>query len=115
MARELSEKDWTLLKTLAPECDAVVCVSSGFVYRSILPPVANHYANDEQDFLERLSRLSNEDLRYLVSLVNDGSESLGCVEPKYAEIFIDFVRNRLGDENAESILRVYEDVDECVT
>jgi hypothetical protein len=115
MARELSEKDWTLLKILAPECDAVVCISSGFVYRSILPPVANHYANDEQDFLERLSRLSDEDLQYLVSLVTDGSESLGCVEPAYAEAFVELVRRRLGSEAAESVLGVYEEADECVT
>jgi hypothetical protein len=115
MARELSEKDWTLLKILAPECDAVVCISSGFMYRSILPPVANHYANDEQDFLERLSRLSDEELRYLVSLVTDGSESLGCVEPAYAVTFIDLVRKRLGNEDAESLLSVYEEADECPT
>ena len=103
MARELAEKDWALLKILAPECDAVVCINSGFMYRSILPPVANHYANDEQDFLERLSRLSDEDLRYLVSLVTDGSESLGCMEPGFAATFIDFVRKRLGDEAAKSV------------
>ncbi len=115
MARELSERDWGLLKILAPECDEVVCISSGFVYRSILPPVANHYANDEQDFLERVSRLSNEDLGYLVSLVTDGSESLGCVEPAYAEAFIDLIKRRLGNEAAESVLNVYEEIDECGT
>lgn len=115
MARELSKKDWALLKILAPECDAVVCINSGFLYRSILPPVANHYANDAQDFLERLSRLSDEDLRYLVSLVTDGSESLACVEPEYAATFIDYVRKRLGNEDAESVLKMYEETDECET
>lgn len=50
MARILSETDIGVLKTLAPECEGYLCSGSGVNYRSILPPVANHFSKDADDF-----------------------------------------------------------------
>lgn len=50
MARLLSETDIGILKTVALECEGYLCSGSGMAYRSILPPLANHYAKDAQDF-----------------------------------------------------------------
>ncbi|MDI6719089.1 MAG: hypothetical protein QMD46_05705 [Methanomicrobiales archaeon] len=113
MARTLSEKDWGILKGLAPECSDTICSGSGAAYRSILPPLANHYASDANDFEDRLGRLDTEDLRYLVDLVQDGSESLSCVPPAYAEIFLGIVAKRLSRVLAERILEIYEQSGEC--
>lgn len=62
MARTLSEHDIALLLKLAPECDTLICKGSENTYRSILPPVANHYAKDADDFAVRLNRLTDEGL-----------------------------------------------------
>ncbi len=113
MARILSERDTAVLKKAAPECTGLVCAGSGGPYRSVLPPLANHYAADAADFLARLERLDDDDLRYLVGLVLDGSESLGCVPPDYIEVFLTFVDNRLGRDAALSILQHYESEDGC--
>ena len=48
MARTLSEHDIALLLKLAPECDTLICKGSENAYRSILPPVANHYCIPEE-------------------------------------------------------------------
>ena len=72
----------------------------------------NHYATDGEDFRIRLERL-DDDLRYLVELILDGSESLGCVPPGYIEVFLTLVDSRLGRDAALSILRHYESEGGC--
>ena len=95
MPRDLSQKDIDLLKQVAPECKGLDCAGSGAPYRSILPPLANHFATDENDFRKRLEKLGTEDLQYLLSLTQNGSESLNCVPPRYLQVFIDLVNERL--------------------
>jgi hypothetical protein len=58
MARILSEMDIGILKMVAPECEGYLCSGSGVNYRSILPPLANHYSKDADDFLRRIKMLS---------------------------------------------------------
>ncbi len=112
MARLLSETDIGILKTVAPECEGYLCSGSGMAYRSILPPLANHYAKDAQDFLRRIKLLSIYDLEYLVRLILSGEESLGCVPFEYIELFIENVSERLGEETATQVRSSYNN-SEC--
>jgi len=104
MPRELSDRDREILKKLAPECTELICQGSGVPFRSLLPPVANHFARDEADFRERIGRLTDEDLRYLADLVLTGEESLGCVPPDFLEIFLWQVAEHLGNDTAVRIV-----------
>ncbi|KUK60807.1 MAG: hypothetical protein XD82_1478 [Methanoculleus marisnigri] len=102
-----------ILKKTAPECTGLMCESSGGPYRSILPPLANHYAVDPAEFWERLEQLNDDDLQYLVELIQDGSESLGCVSPGHLAVFLTLIADRLGRDTALSILQRYESEDGC--
>ena len=51
MPRELDDKDIAILKKLAPECGDLTCSGSGHTFHSILPPVSNHFAEDNTDFI----------------------------------------------------------------
>jgi hypothetical protein len=113
MPRELSSRDLDLLKKLAPECTEIVCSGSGFAFRSILPPLANHFAVDAADFRSRLDRLDPDDLSYLVTLIRDGSESMGCVPPEYAGVFLDIVSTKLDTRTAAEIIEIYENSRQC--
>lgn len=113
MARILSERDVAILKKSAPECTGLFCAGSGGPYRSVLPPLANHYAANAEDFRIRLERLDDDDLHYLAGLILDGSESLGCVSPEYIEVFLSVVDIRLGRDVALSILEHYEGSGGC--
>jgi hypothetical protein len=113
MPRELSCRDLDLLKKMAPECTELVCRGSGFAFRSILPPLANHYAVDAADFRNRLDRLDKEDLTYLVTLIRDGSESMGCVPPEYAGVFLEVVSAKLDARTAGEIMEIYENYQLC--
>ncbi|MDW7732751.1 MAG: hypothetical protein SCH66_10035 [Methanolobus sp.] len=115
MARELSVKDIEILKKLAPECAGLECSGSRAPYRSILPPLSNHFATDAEDFTRRISVLDDNELIYLISLIKSGEESLGCVQPHYMEVFLDLIENRLGTETAQEIMGIYMAGQECST
>lgn len=112
MARILSETDIGILKIVAPECEDLLCSGSGVPYRSILPPLANHYSKDAADFLRRINLLSRYDLEYLVRLILSGEESLGCVPFDYIGLFIENISERLGEEIAAKVRKSYEN-SEC--
>jgi len=113
MARELDERDITILRILAPECEEMTCSGSGVEFRSILPPVANHYSRNGEDFKDRLGRLTDGDLAYLVGKIRTGEESVACVPPEYADILIGEIVSREGKDVADEILNIYETADEC--
>ena len=113
MPRELSDRDREILKKLAPECADEICSGSGHAFLSILPPVANHFAADADDFSQRIGRLTDDDLGYLVGLILDGRESLACVPPDFIEVFLMRVAERLGNRRAEAIVMQYSDEGEC--
>ncbi|WP_440948460.1 hypothetical protein ACSAZL_09650 [Methanosarcina sp. T3] len=112
MARILSETDIGILKTLAPECEGLLCSGSGVPYRSILPPLANHYSKDAADFLRRIKMLSMYELEYLIRLILSGEESLGCVPFDYMTLFVENVSERMGEEVAAKVKKTYEN-SEC--
>jgi hypothetical protein len=113
MPRDLSPKDQEILVKLAPECADLVCNGSGELFHSVLPPVANHFAEDPDDFADRIARLSTEELSYLVGLIEEGSESLGCIDPAFADRLFSDIAARLGRERANAVLRVYAAGDSC--
>ncbi|MCX6672379.1 MAG: hypothetical protein NTY37_01190 [Methanothrix sp.] len=93
--RKLDARSLEILRKLAPE------ISEPVHYRSILPPVSMHHATDEEDFQERLERLSAEDF-------NDKSECLLCISPESARIFIDLLEKKVPGEAAERIRELYK-------
>ncbi|KXS38986.1 MAG: hypothetical protein AWU58_2064 [Methanohalophilus sp. T328-1] len=113
MARKLDGKDIELLKKLAPECSDLECNSSGVNFKSILPPVANHFSRDISDFSRRLEALSEKEMEYLLDLIKDGRESLGCLRPDYVLAFQEIVASRAGEEQAGEIIRIYTANDVC--
>jgi len=113
MPRELSEKDITILKKLAPECGELTCSGSGHMFHSILPPVSNHFAEDGEDFFRRISLLSDEELIYISDMIVTGEESLGCLPLEDIEALVHLIHDRLSPEIAQKIITAYESGGEC--
>jgi hypothetical protein len=101
--RKLNDKDIKILKKLAPEMKP-----ESMHYRSILPPVSMHYAADEEDFQDRLKRLSPEDLKYLADRILDGSECLLCISPESARVFLEALEEKAPGEAIEKIREIYK-------
>jgi hypothetical protein len=113
MPRELDEKDIAILKKLAPECGDLTCSGSGHVFHSILPPVSNHFAEDNTDFITRINRLSDEELTYITDMIKKGEESMGCLPVEDVEALVKIVHDRLSPETAESVISAFESGYEC--
>ena len=113
MPRELSERDIEILKKLAPECGDLTCSGSGHQFHSILPPVSNHFSEDSNDFIQRINRLTDEELTYLTEIIQKGEESMGCLPVEDVEAFVHIVHDRLSEEIAQKVISAYESGYEC--
>jgi len=100
--RKLDAKSLEILRKLAPE------ISDPIHYRSILPPVSMHYSSDEEDFQERLEKLSAEEFNYLAEKILDGSECLLCISPGSARIFLDLLEKKSPGKAGDSIRELYK-------
>ena len=107
MVRILSPHDLKLLQLMAPEFAGEECATANTPYKSLLPPIANHYAVGGSDFLTRIQKLSASDLQYLCDLIISGEESLHCLSPEYFSLFIAYVKEILGAPLAVKITAVY--------
>ncbi len=103
MVRVLTEQDIKLLSIMAPEFSGEACRGSGVAYKSLLPPVANHYSHNAEDFSERISRLSAKDFTYLTDLMLSGEESLHCLPPDYFTILEERIKVVAGSDTARKI------------
>ncbi|GAB7016860.1 hypothetical protein [Methanogenium cariaci] len=113
MARILSKKDQDILKKCAPECENMICSGSNVPYRSVLPPVANHYAANADDFRERITHLTADELEYLTTLITTGEESLCCLPPDYFAVFLEQVTASLGKSARREMLNAYRGSEDC--
>ena len=113
MPRELSEKDILILKKLAPECGDLTCSGSGHMFHSILPPVSNHFSEDSNDFIQRIGRLSDDELAYIIEMVLNGEESMGCLPLEDVDALIRLIQDRISSETAQKVLSAYEGGGEC--
>jgi hypothetical protein len=108
MARKLSSRDLNLLRKLAPELIDPTCAHAGHEFRSVLPPVSQHVSASSDDFRERLLKLSDDELNYLVNLIFEGMESLHCVRKEHVDALIDVVGMRLSKVKATELLELYK-------
>jgi len=99
--RKLNEKDMEILAKLAPE------MKMPTHYRSILPPVSMHFADDEEDFRSRLEMLSGIDFQYLADRILDESECLLCISPEFARVFLDILEEKVPGAAAKKIRELY--------
>jgi len=107
MVRVLSPHDLTLLQQMVPEFTGENCSTIGAPYKSLLPPVAIHYATNADDFLMRVQRLSLPDLQYLCELILSGEESLHCLSFEYFSLFIAYIKEMIGTSLAVKITAIY--------
>ena len=108
MARKLSSSDLQILKKIAPELVDNTCGHAGWEFRSVLPPVSQHISTSNSDFRQRLLKLSQEELTYIVDLVFEGMESLHCVKKEHVGAFIEVVSERISKAKAAELLELYE-------
>jgi hypothetical protein len=99
--KKLNQKDISILKKLAPCNDPQ---TSG----GVLTSISSYCITDKDDFLSRLEKLCDDDLKYLAERAMDGSECLLCIAPQCAETFLDAVDRRLSPVTAGRLREIFE-------
>lgn len=98
MTREFTQKDIEILNKLAPELQGNITSPQGHQYLFLLRPVSHRLARSSEDFKERLLRLTDDELEYLVDLALKAQEDIrGLDEDMYAffEVIDERVPHRL--------------------
>lgn len=108
MSRKLSSRDLVILRKLVPELVDSTCGHAGHEFRSVLPPVSQHFSTSFSDFKERLLKLTDDELLYLTNLILDGMESLNCVKKEHADALIKVVGVRISKVKATELLELYK-------
>ncbi|OPY55019.1 MAG: hypothetical protein A4E49_00740 [Methanosaeta sp. PtaU1.Bin112] len=99
--KELNQKDISILRKLAPCSDSETA-------GGILTTLSRYCIIDKDDFLSRLKKLSDEELKYLAERAMDGSECLLCIAPQCAETFLDAIEKRLSPRTAGRLREIFE-------
>jgi hypothetical protein len=74
--RTLTDLDKKLLAKLAPELEGATGPAPGHDYKFILLPVSHKFSESSEDFANRVNRLTDEELNYLVELILKGDEDV---------------------------------------
>jgi len=108
MARKLNSSDLQILKKIAPELVDNTCRHADWEFRSVLPPVSQHISTSNNDFRERLLKLSDEELNYLINLIFEGMESLHCVKKEHVDALIEVVGEKISKVKAAELLEFHK-------
>ncbi|WP_219968485.1 hypothetical protein ACKUB1_10115 [Methanospirillum stamsii] len=107
MSRLLSERDISLLKVLAPEFSGESCSGSGMPYHSLLPPVANHYAQNASDFRRRIELLKKKNSCILLIWFLQERRAFIVFLHIFFHELEERIREALGENTAKQLTRFY--------
>ncbi len=93
--RTLSPLDKTILAKLAPELEGATGPAPGHDYKFILLPVSHRFSESPEDFANRVNRLSDEELNYLVELILKGEEDVRSLAEGDFDAMLEVIKKRL--------------------
>jgi hypothetical protein len=74
----------------------------------VLPPLSQHVSASDSDFKERLMKLSDKELNYLVDLIFEGMESIHCVKNEHVNALVEVIGTRISKIKATELLELYK-------
>lgn len=99
--RTLTDLDKKLLAKLAPELEGATGPAPGHDYKFILLPVSHKLSESPEDFANRVNRLTDEELNYLVELILKGDEDVRSLAEGDSDALIELIGKRLPEKAKE--------------
>jgi hypothetical protein len=99
--RQLTDLDKTILAKLAPELEGTTGPAPGHDYKFILLPVSHKLAESPEDFANRVNRLTDEELSYLVELILKGEEDVHSLAEGDFDALVELMEKRLPEKAKE--------------
>ncbi|WNY25286.1 hypothetical protein [Methanolapillus millepedarum] len=104
MGRKLSDYDRQIFHKLAPESDGSVDSGAGHDFPFILRPISHRFAEDADDFRERLYRLDPEEVLYLADLVLANQEEITSLDDEDRDNFLQLVEDKVSPDKRKEIV-----------
>ncbi|MDF1557811.1 MAG: hypothetical protein P1P80_06495 [ANME-2 cluster archaeon] len=101
MSREFTQKDIEIFNKLAPELNGNINSPQGHQYLFLLRPLSHKVAESSEDFKDRLLRLTDEELEYLVDLSLSSQEDIRGLAEGDMEAFIEVIDERLPQKSPQ--------------
>ncbi len=101
--RTLTDLDKKLLAKLAPELEGATGPAPGHDYKFILLPVSHKFSESPEDFANRVNRLTDEELNYLVELILKGDEDVRSLAEGDFDAMLEVIGKRLPEKAKELI------------
>ncbi len=95
MSREFTQKDIEIFNKLAPELEGNLISPGGHQYLFILRPLSHKVAESSEDFKERLLRLTNDELEYLLDLSLKAQEDIRGLSEGDMYAFVEAIEERV--------------------
>lgn len=95
MAREFTQKDIEIFNKLAPELQGNITSPQGHQYLFLLRPISHRLAQSAEDFKERLLRLTDDELEYLVDLALKAQEDIRGLDGEDMYAFFEAIDQRV--------------------
>ncbi|MCZ7384132.1 MAG: hypothetical protein O8C63_05210 [Candidatus Methanoperedens sp.] len=99
--RTLTDLDKQILAKLAPELEGAAGPAPGHDYKFILLPVSHKLAESPEDFANRVNKLTDEELNYLVELILKGDEDVRSLAEGDSDALIELIGKRLPEKAKE--------------
>ncbi len=99
--RTLTDLDKAILAKLAPELEGATGPAPGHNYKFILLPVSHRFSESSEDFANRVNKLTDEELNYLIGLILKGEEDVRSLAEGDFEALIEVIEKRLPDRAKE--------------
>ncbi len=99
--RTLTDLDKAILAKLAPELEGATGPAPGHDYKFILLPVSHRFSESSEDFANRVNRLSDEELNYLVDMILKGEEDVRSLAEGDLDAMIEVIEKRLPEKAKE--------------
>ncbi|MCZ7393315.1 MAG: hypothetical protein ABOK23_11500 [Candidatus Methanoperedens sp.] len=93
--RTLTDLDKKLLAKLAPELEGATGPAPGHDYKFILLPVSHKFSESPEDFANRVNKLTDEELNYLVELILKGEEDVRSLAEGDFDAMFEVIEKRL--------------------
>ncbi|MFZ3059876.1 MAG: hypothetical protein WA102_09090 [Candidatus Methanoperedens sp.] len=101
--RILTDLDKKLLAKLAPELEGATGPAPGHDYKFILLPVSHKLSESPEDFANRVNRLTDGELNYLVELILKGEEDVRSLAEGDFDALVELIGKRLPEKAKELI------------
>ncbi len=104
MGRTFSEYDKKIFFKLVPESNGSIRSLNGHDFPYILRPLSHRFSKDGDDFKNRISKLTKEELNYISDLILSNKEDLLGLEEEDIYSLLDIIEKKISTDKKKLIL-----------